>query len=161
MDRSSQISSSETPESKQSPHIETRSSSKREQLTEHDVDTQIALEEQDCSEDSPVAIDTLRSQKQNVISFTHDDPDNPYHWPSTRKIGVVIVGIAMVMNSTIGSSVAAGASDEISRYFHISNQEQLVLPTSIYLIGYVVGPLLFGPLSESYGRKWVITGTFV
>lgn len=30
----------------------------------------------------------------------------------------------------------------------------------MYLIGYVLGPLLFGPLSEAYGRKLVMVGTF-
>lgn len=35
-----------------------------------------------------------------------------------------------------------------------------MLPISIYLVGYVLGPLLFGPLSETYGRKWIMTGTF-
>lgn len=31
----------------------------------------------------------------------------------------------------------------------------------MYLVGYVVGPLLFGPLSESYGRKIILVGTFL
>jgi MFS family permease len=30
----------------------------------------------------------------------------------------------------------------------------------MYLIGYVVGPLLFGPLSETYGRKLIMMSTF-
>lgn len=51
------------------------------------------------------------------------------------------------MSSTIGSSIAAGASHQFAAYFDITNQLQLVLPTSSYLFGYVVGPLLFGPLS--------------
>jgi multidrug resistance protein len=37
----------------------------------------------------------------------------------------------------------------------------LVLPTSIYLIGYVIGPLVFAPLSETYGRKPIMICTFV
>jgi MFS family permease len=60
------------------------------------------------------------------------------------------------MSSTIGSSIAAGASHQFAAYFNITNQLQLVLPTSSYLSGYVVGPLLFGPLSESYGRPTVL-----
>lgn len=34
-----------------------------------------------------------------------------------------------------------------------------MLPNSVYLIGYVFGPLLFGPMSEIYGRKRVLLGT--
>jgi len=31
----------------------------------------------------------------------------------------------------------------------------------MYLVGYVLGPLLFGPLSETYGRKWILISTFI
>lgn len=65
-----------------------------------------------------------------------------------------------VMNSTISSSLAAGSTDQISEYFHITSQAQLVLPTSIFLVGYVIGPLFFGPLSESYGRKLIMIAAF-
>lgn len=30
----------------------------------------------------------------------------------------------------------------------------------MYLIGYVLGPVLFGPLSETYGRKPIMISTF-
>lgn len=30
----------------------------------------------------------------------------------------------------------------------------------MYLVGYVLGPLFFGPLSETYGRKYIMTVTF-
>lgn len=36
----------------------------------------------------------------------------------------------------------------------------LILPTSIYLVGYVCGPMLWGPLSESYGRKGTMIYSF-
>lgn len=66
-----------------------------------------------------------------------------------------------VMSSTIGSSIAAGASHQFATFFNITSQAQLVLPTSSYLVGYVVGPLLFGPLSEYHGRKKIMILTFV
>ncbi|CAD0021975.1 unnamed protein product, partial [Aureobasidium pullulans] len=65
-----------------------------------------------------------------------------------------------VMSSTIGSSIAAGASHQFATFFNITSQAQLVLPTSSYLVGYVVGPLLFGPLSEYHGRKKIMILTF-
>lgn len=65
------------------------------------------------------------------------------------------------MNSTIGSSVAAGITIPITKEFGIASQIQLVLPTSIYLVGYVLGPTLFGPLSEHYGRNWVMAAGFL
>lgn len=59
-----------------------------------------------------------------------------------------------VLNSTIGSSLPSGASKYIAQDFNITSQEQLVLPISLFLVGYVLGPLLYGPLSEQYGRRY-------
>lgn len=36
-----------------------------------------------------------------------------------------------------------------------------VFPISIYQLGFVFGALLFGPLSEAYGRRLVIIGPFI
>ena len=132
---------------------------RREEINKKDVEEQIALE----SRDSPSTVSLSASilARQNIISFAHDDPDNPRCWSNKWKAWIVFVGIATVMNSTIGSSIASGATDTISEYFDIHNQAQLVLPTSIFLVGYVLGPLVFSPLSESYGRRWVMIGTFV
>jgi MFS family permease len=61
----------------------------------------------------------------------------------------------------MSSSLAAGNSKQLSDYFNVTNEEQLVLPTSIFLVGYTCGPLIFGPLSESYGRKWTMVWGFL
>lgn len=98
---------------------------------------------------------------KTVITFDDGDPENPYNWSNAKKCYVVFVGVLLVLNSTVGSSVAGGTPVQISRYFHNDNQYQLVLPVSIYLVGYVLGPLVFGPASESYGRKKTMISTFV
>ncbi|CAK49096.1 uncharacterized protein An10g00050 [Aspergillus niger] len=54
---------------------------------------------------------------------------------------------------TISSSIFASAEDKVATEFAVG-QEVTVLGTSLFLVGYIVGPLLFGPLSEKFGRKW-------
>ena len=66
-----------------------------------------------------------------------------------------------VINSTLASSLPSGGIDEIAEYFDITNQLQLVLPISIFLIGFVVGPTVCGPLSEHFGRKPVMLISFL
>lgn len=68
--------------------------------------------------------------------------------------------IISVINSTLGSALPSGAINHIATYFNVHKQEQLVLPISVYLIGLVVGPLFFAPLSETYGRRIVTLSSF-
>ena len=72
-----------------------------------------------------------------------------------------MVGMLTVLNSTIGSSLPSGAISFIAEEFHVTSSQQLVLPISLFLVGYVLGPILCGPLSETYGRKVVLVTTFI
>ena len=78
-----------------------------------------------------------------------------------KKLVVVISGIASVINSTFGSSLPSNAINRIAEYFNVTNDQQLVLPISVFLIGYIIGPILCGPLSENFGRKPVMLLSFI
>jgi MFS family permease len=45
--------------------------------------------------------------------------------------------------------------------FGISSETQQPLPISVFILGYVLGPLLFGPISEHYGRRAIFISTFL
>jgi multidrug resistance protein len=96
-----------------------------------------------------------------IVSFQRDDPENPFNWPKHKKIWILFVVVVTVLNSTTGSGLAANAAPYIAKEWGISNRALLILPTSIYLVGYVVGPLLFGPLSETWGRKSIMVWAFL
>lgn len=98
---------------------------------------------------------------KKVLRFEHNDPTNPYCFSTPRKICIVLTGMLIVVNSAMGSSVASGIGSEMTDYFGITSDSQLVLPTSLYLVGYVLGPLVFSPLSETFGRKIVMISTFI
>ena len=66
-----------------------------------------------------------------------------------------------VINSTLGSSLPSGATTFIAQDFNVINEEQLVLPISLFLVGYILGPMLFGPLSETVGRRPVMLISFI
>jgi MFS family permease len=78
-----------------------------------------------------------------------------------RKFVVILAGILSVVNSTLASSLPAGAVGELSEYFNVTNEQQLVLPISVFLIGYIFGPIISGPLSENFGRKPVMVTSFL
>lgn len=102
-----------------------------------------------------------RISSQIIISFSSTDPEAPSNWPFRKKFIIFGGGIMSVLNSTLGSSMPSGAIQEIGEYFHVNSDIQLVLPISTFLIGYIVGPIICGPLSEHYGRKIVFLVAFL
>ncbi|KAK2827825.1 hypothetical protein FQN49_007306 [Arthroderma sp. PD_2] len=97
-----------------------------------------------------------RVASKTVLSFQSKDPENPVNWSTKKKLFVLLSGVMNVLNSTLGSSLPSGAIPFIARDFNINSAEQLTLPISLFLLGYVFGPIVCGPLSESYGRKPVV-----
>jgi MFS family permease len=70
------------------------------------------------------------------------------------------VGLFIVLNSGVSSSLPSNAVPTIMQDFGLSGDGQKVLPTAIFLIGYCVGPLVWSPLSETVGRRPVLFWTF-
>ncbi|EEU34078.1 uncharacterized protein NECHADRAFT_24053, partial [Fusarium vanettenii 77-13-4] len=78
-----------------------------------------------------------------------------------KKARVVAAGVAIIVNSALGSSLPSGAASDISKEFSVTAPLQLVLLNSIYMVGFAIGPLIFGPLSEHVGRRLVLIGTYL
>ncbi|EKV13831.1 MFS transporter, putative [Penicillium digitatum PHI26] len=138
--------------------------------TEHEVAPSYELQHSHDSEDhepiqerygNPSYSRFHRVASKTVISFGPNDPENPVNWRTGKKSLVIAAGILQVMNSTIGSSICSNAIPQIAAEFNITNETVLVLPISIFLIGYIVGPLLWGPSSEYFGRKAPLLISFV
>ncbi|POR31741.1 Polyamine transporter 3 [Tolypocladium paradoxum] len=60
----------------------------------------------------------------------------------------------------MGSALPSMAVPSIAREFGVTSTEQKVLPISVFLIGYVFGPIVWGPLSEHLGRRHLTIATF-
>ncbi|KAF1998359.1 MFS general substrate transporter [Amniculicola lignicola CBS 123094] len=134
------------------------------QLNEEDVDTPIEIEKDEYKDSASPACtwshDSLPETAKKIIRFDDGDPSQPNNWNRSQKWFAIFVAMMTVMNSTISSGLAAGATDPISEFFDETDEYRLILPTSIYLVGYVLGPLVWGPISESYGRKWTMIISF-
>lgn len=70
------------------------------------------------------------------------------------------MGLIVVLNSGISSSLPSNAVPTIMQDFGVSGNGQKVLPTAIFLIGYCIGPLVWSPMSETIGRKPVLFWSF-
>ncbi|KAJ8129852.1 hypothetical protein O1611_g3778 [Lasiodiplodia mahajangana] len=90
---------------------------------------------------------------RKIVSWEPNDKENPYNWSNTRKSMITIITMLTVINTTMGSSLPSMAVPYMAREWGVTSEIQMVLPISTFLIGYVFGPLLWGPLSEHIGRR--------
>ncbi|MCO5589964.1 hypothetical protein L7F22_043933 [Adiantum nelumboides] len=107
-----------------------------------------------------MALERFLSQKPNLEKgepiIVHwegdDDPENPLNWSTWYKCWLTVLAAVLVLNSTFTSSAPNGVTPELIRYFGFS-QEVATLTISLWVAGYCLGPLIFGPMSERLGRK--------
>ncbi|KAI1451833.1 bicyclomycin resistance protein [Annulohypoxylon moriforme] len=89
----------------------------------------------------------------NVVWWTGpDDPENPYNWPTWRKVLNCGLISAMTFISPLASSIFAPGVPQVVAEFHSTSLEIAAFVVSVYVLGFAAGPMLFAPLSEIYGR---------
>ncbi|GAA86886.1 bicyclomycin resistance protein [Aspergillus luchuensis IFO 4308] len=88
-----------------------------------------------------------------TISFGKDDPDDPRNFGSWHKVYITCQLSMLTFVAALGSSILSPGQSDVAEYTNISS-EVAVLATSMYILGWAVGPTLWGPISEVYGRKW-------
>ncbi|PFH51265.1 hypothetical protein AMATHDRAFT_143000 [Amanita thiersii Skay4041] len=110
--------------------------------------------------DSPGKLSHLKTETDVMVVDWDgpNDPANPKNWPYRRKWAATLIVSSFTFISPISSSMVAPASEQISREFHITSSAVMAMTTSIFVLGFALGPLFFGPLSEIYGRSRVLQG---
>ncbi|KAI0827527.1 MFS general substrate transporter [Hypoxylon sp. FL0890] len=94
------------------------------------------------------------------VDFKPGDIENPHNWSTPRRWYVTFCAVLLVVNATFASSAVSGCFGSISKEFHVS-EEAAGLTITLFLLGYCAGPLIFAPLSEFYGRRWIFYSTFL
>lgn len=59
----------------------------------------------------------------------------------------------------MGSSIASNEMSALQNVFDVPDGPETILPATTFLIGFVLGPLVFAPLSEQYGRRPILIST--
>lgn len=80
------------------------------------------------------------------------DPQNPYNWPTWQKMTNCGLVSLLTFVTPLASSIFAPGVPGLMRDFHSSNSLLAAFVVSVYVLGFAVGPLLWAPLSELYGR---------
>ncbi|KAG6000743.1 hypothetical protein E4U21_005042, partial [Claviceps maximensis] len=85
-----------------------------------------------------------------------NDAQNPKCWASMKKWTVVISVSCFTFISPVASSMVAPGLEAIGQDLNIEHKVERMLVMSVFLAAYALGPLVWGPLSELYGRVVVL-----
>jgi DHA1 family multidrug resistance protein-like MFS transporter len=95
------------------------------------------------------------SSSQLVTFDGPDDPYNPMNWSFRKKFITTISYGLTTCWITLASAIFAAAIQPVATEFNV-NTEASAAATSLLVFGFGLGPLIWAPLSELYGRKWLI-----
>ncbi|KAI5834714.1 MFS general substrate transporter [Schizophyllum commune Tattone D] len=107
---------------------------------------------------SPLPDESVEKKERMSDDDWEDDPANPRNWGSGKKwtaVGIVRL-VRLLFIPPLTSSMMAPGMQEIALKYGITNSTVLALTLSIFLLALAIGPLVLGPLSEIYGRTWVL-----
>lgn len=88
-----------------------------------------------------------------LVTWTAGEAENPRNWTRQYKWWLTIQLGLLALTASLGSSIIAPSEQAISVLTGVSN-EVSVLCISLYILGFALGPLLWAPISEIWGRRW-------
>lgn len=100
------------------------------------------------TEDDPYVIDYLHNDRQDAMGFSKG-----------RKWAIAVLQSLSTFAVTFASSVYASGIEDIKQRFNVSG-DVATLGLSLFVLGFALGPLIWAPLSEMYGRKSIYVVSF-
>ncbi|KAH0833550.1 hypothetical protein AYO21_05228 [Fonsecaea monophora] len=100
------------------------------------------------TDDDPYIIDFLQNDCQDAMNFTKG-----------RKWAIAVLQSLSTFAVTFASSVYVSGIGGITQRFGVS-REVATLGLSLFVLGFALGPLIWAPLSEVYGRKSIFVVSF-
>ncbi|KAM5347884.1 hypothetical protein ACJ41O_007708 [Fusarium nematophilum] len=99
-------------------------------------------------------------RRYKLVTFTPGDPENPKNWSKAYKwwctMCVALTCFVVAFASSVITADIKGVVDDLD----VSNELALV-SISIFVVGFGVGPMIFAPLSEIYGRRIIYGSTLL
>ncbi|KAF5986265.1 putative mfs-multidrug-resistance transporter [Fusarium bulbicola] len=92
------------------------------------------------------------SQSPSSIPDGLKEEDRPVNWPSSKKWSIVVSTSLATFVVSFGSSVYSAAIPHIQTRFSVSPDTAL-LGITLYVVGFALGPMAWGPASELYGKR--------
>ncbi|KAF2491344.1 MFS general substrate transporter [Lophium mytilinum] len=87
-----------------------------------------------------------------IIDYLHNDRQDAMNFSKGRKWAIAVLQSLSTFAVTFASSVYVSGIEGVVQRFEVS-KEVATLGLSLFVFGFALGPLIWAPLSEVYGRK--------
>jgi len=94
-----------------------------------------------------------------VVNWIPNDPRNPMMYSTVRKWSITALVAFATLAVAFVSSAFSGGADAVLKEFGCS-QEIFTLGLSLFVLGFAIGPLIWAPLSELFGRQILFVITY-
>ncbi|KAH7360570.1 major facilitator superfamily domain-containing protein [Rhexocercosporidium sp. MPI-PUGE-AT-0058] len=94
-----------------------------------------------------------------VVEYIENDRRNPMLFPKWKKWMITLLVAVVTLAVAFVSSAYSGGIEGILSTFHVGT-EVATLGISLFVLGFAIGPLLWAPFSELYGRQVLFFGTY-
>ena len=108
----------------------------------------------------PGPVEPDGEHRYRLVTFLPNDPENPKNWSKAFKWWCTMVVAATCFVVAFASSVVTADIEGVSKEFGVSNEVAL-LSITLFVVGFGVGPMIFAPLSEVYGRRIIYATTLL
>lgn len=99
-------------------------------------------------------------QDPYIVEWLEEDPECPKQYSETLRWSVTVLVAVMTLCIALASSAYSGTVEHLIEQFDCS-EEVAILGLSLMVMGYAIGPLVWAPLSETIGRRYVFLWSYV
>ncbi|OQE31605.1 hypothetical protein PENSTE_c001G02173 [Penicillium steckii] len=94
-----------------------------------------------------------------AVTWLPNDPRNPMNFGTIKKWAITILVSFVTLAVALVSSAYSGGMSQIIVAFGVE-EEIVILGVSLFVLGFAIGPLIWAPLSEIFGRRHIFTISF-
>ncbi|KAE8371858.1 major facilitator superfamily domain-containing protein [Aspergillus bertholletiae] len=99
----------------------------------------------------------LSDEDDYIVTFNGpDDPEHPFNWSLTVKLYTSVMVCLGTFISSFASAVFAPGTAGVAKAFGVST-EVGILGTTLFVLGFASGPMIWAPSSELIGRRLPLT----
>lgn len=130
------------------------------QVSNEDLSDELSYEDLSVNEKDPWKYPLDPATGLRLVTYCEGEVENPKNWSTTKK-WIITIGLGLIcFMVAFNSAVVTGDMGGIVKAFDVS-MEVSILTVTLFVVGFAVGPLVFAPLSEEWGRKIIFNSTLL